>query len=520
MADEKFIIPIDAIENDFSEFLNLQNNSRIIFSGPFGIGKTYFLDKFFGSRTDQYYPVFLRPINYSLLSNEDVFKLIKYDILYQIIKDNQFVFEELPDFSKMNYFQFFASQNKFLVLRNLLRMLPKIKDVATGVEEISKLFQKFDEGWKQINANQELEILKNFQVETETNFLLEYDEISDLIASQLDRIVTEKTKEGTNPDKILIVDDLDRLDPEHIFRLFNVFSAHFDQVNYRLADDGENLPENKFGFDKIIFVCDIENIRKIFAHKYGEGVDFSGYIDKFYSKQIFYLLHKDAFQKHIQKYIDLQFQNICVFDNARTKKIIFYMIQSLFEGKQLSIRDIIRLGNIHLSDLIANNKIKDIDVHLDKIGAPIYSFIAYYPICISIYILSKLFGNSSIFWEKFNKAIIISSTITNDYESESYEFDRIMPGLILFADFENHQFNVDADVDLKKENQKTYELKGNTTIKYSVLGNSINDHYRDESPMYFSISIVGSNAKLSKASFLKMLALSTKVIIEKGVITV
>ncbi|HCU63647.1 MAG: hypothetical protein A2W90_08240 [Bacteroidetes bacterium GWF2_42_66] len=196
------------------------------------------------------------------------------------------------------------------------------------------------------------------------------------------------------------------------------------------------------------------------------------------------------------------------------------MLQVLFEGKQLSIRDIVRLGNIHLSDLIANNKIKDIDINLDKIGAPIYSFIAYYPICISIYILSKLYGNSSIFLEKFNKAITISSTVTNKYESESYEFDRIMPGLILFADFENHQFNIDVDVDLKKENRKTYEFKGNTIIKYSVFGYSINKFYRDESPICFEISILEGNTKLSKASFLKVLALSTRVIIEKGVIAV
>ncbi len=65
---------------------------------------------------------------------------------------------------------------------------------------------------------------------------------------------------------------MDRIDPEHIFRIFNVFSAQFD-----LDKD-----ENKFGFDKIILVCDLDNIRNIFANKYGQNVDFSGYIDKFY----------------------------------------------------------------------------------------------------------------------------------------------------------------------------------------------------------------------------------------------
>ncbi|HBL78032.1 MAG TPA: hypothetical protein DD458_22605, partial [Prolixibacteraceae bacterium] len=312
MSDDKFIIPIDAIEKDFSDFLNLQNNFRIIFSGPFGIGKTYFLDKFFTARSDQYYPVFLCPVNYSLLSNEDVFKLIKYDILYQLIQDKDFGFDEVFDFTKLDYAKSFFSENQFLILFNLMKNLPKIKQVVPIAEMIEKLLKKFKEGWKEINDNSELSILRDFQSETETNFLLEFDDVSQLIADQLDQLVEKKRKENAI-QKVLVIDDLDRLDPEHIFRLFNVFSAHFDQVNYRIAENGEKLPENKFGFDKIIFVCDIENIRKIFAHKYGEGVDFSGYIDKFYSKQIFYLLHKDAFQKNIQKYIDLQFQNMKLF---------------------------------------------------------------------------------------------------------------------------------------------------------------------------------------------------------------
>ena len=34
-------------------------------------------------------------------------------------------------------------------------------------------------------------------------------------------------------------------------------------------------------------VCDITNIRNIFSNRYGQNVDFSGYIDKFYSKEVF-----------------------------------------------------------------------------------------------------------------------------------------------------------------------------------------------------------------------------------------
>ncbi len=48
---------------------------------------------------------------------------------------------------------------------------------------------------------------------------------------------------------VRILDDLDRIDTEHIFRLLNVFVAQVDVVG-----KGEN--DNKFGFDKVIFVCD------------------------------------------------------------------------------------------------------------------------------------------------------------------------------------------------------------------------------------------------------------------------
>ncbi len=44
---------------------------------------------------------------------------------------------------------------------------------------------------------------------------------------------------------------------------------------------------NKFGFDKIILVADYRNIKSIFHHKYGEGTDFDGYFDKFFSVKVF-----------------------------------------------------------------------------------------------------------------------------------------------------------------------------------------------------------------------------------------
>jgi hypothetical protein len=92
---------------------------------------------------------------------------------------------------------------------------------------------------------------------------------------------------------VLVIDDLDRLDPEHIFRLFNVFSAHYDK----------QTEENKFGFDKVILVCDIDNIRQIYKHRHGSYVEFSGYIDKFYSTQPYFFNNRKLIEEQLSQLI-------------------------------------------------------------------------------------------------------------------------------------------------------------------------------------------------------------------------
>ncbi len=299
MADEKsLIIPIDSIEKDFDNFLSPDSNKRIIFSGPFGIGKSYFLDKFFKNKGSKYLPLFLRPVNYSLLSNEDVFRLIKYDILLQLINVEGFKIENEFDFSETDFKKSFIGENGFLILYNLLKLIPKIKSTIDGIEKLGEILEAYKKGKANLNKHPDIKMLFEFQHETQENFLLEYDHVSQFIADKLEDI-GKLNGSSEHLKKVLIIDDLDRLDPEHIFRLFNVFSAHFDLVNY--YSNEEETKDNKFGFEKIIFVCDIENIRKIFAHKYGYGVHFGGYIDKFYSSQIYHFNKNKSVQKFINE---------------------------------------------------------------------------------------------------------------------------------------------------------------------------------------------------------------------------
>ncbi len=504
MTDELLSIPINSIEADFEDFLSPKTNTRIIFSGPFGIGKTYFLDRFFKNKNKKYLPIFLRPVNYSLLSNEDVFRLIKYDILLQLINVDGFAIEKEFEFSGLEYANFFVGENKFLILQNLLKLIPKIQSTVDGIENFSKLIEAFGKGKKEINDDSDLKLLFEFQHETQDNFLLEYDHVSQFIADKLDELAEAKKTE-VQLKKVLIIDDLDRLDPEHIFRLFNVFSAHFDHVNY--YSNGEDIKDNKFGFDKVIFVCDIENIRRLFAHKYGIGVDFSGYIDKFYSKRLYYLFQKHAFEKYISPYLDNKFHKLDL--GGPLLNTIKFFLQLLFQGNQLNIRDINRIGDLHLSAIITKeNKFKNDEIQLNKLNAPSNAKLRNYTICTALYIFSHHFGSSSVLKEKLLNAFV--STDSREDEYSSYKFSEIIASLILFADYKNHKFQINGKDDLSF----TYH-----NYAYKIAG-GYEDQYYKEGLMWFRIDFIEKNPKISKGFFFRALTEASITIIDSGILSI
>lgn len=125
--------------------------------------------------------------------------------------------------------------------------------------------------------------------------IYEFDTISRLITE----IIHEYKRDNPNKKVVLIIEDLDRIDPAHIFRILNVFSAHFDRYDTLSAKEELKDRDNKFGFDKIVLVCDIENIKNIYHHVYGEKTDFLGYINKFSTS----LPYKYSLQDLIKDYI-------------------------------------------------------------------------------------------------------------------------------------------------------------------------------------------------------------------------
>jgi len=92
--ETQFEIPVDDQIVAFTEHIDDPQNERIIFSGIFGIGKSYFLERFFEHKTDRYVPIKLSPVNYSISSNDDIFRLLKYDILYELIVTHELELEQ------------------------------------------------------------------------------------------------------------------------------------------------------------------------------------------------------------------------------------------------------------------------------------------------------------------------------------------------------------------------------------------------------------------------------------------
>lgn len=86
----------------------------------------------------------------------------------------------------------------------------------------------------------------------------------------------QKSLKLMSAKSVLIIEDLDRIDPAHLFRIMNVLSSQVDNPYYSEVPNG-----NKFGFDKIILVMDYEIARYLFHHFYGKEANYEGYMNKF-----------------------------------------------------------------------------------------------------------------------------------------------------------------------------------------------------------------------------------------------
>lgn len=250
---------------------HLELNKRTILSSQFGNGKTTFLKEFEEKYSNEMYVVTIHPVNYSVAENKDIFEYIKYDILSQISSNDLLI----PDIDTNAIWtlvkeKVFSLKSLDVALDYAIDFCPKpykfkaIKDGIVSICEKHSIKELYD------SYNENSVLWKKYEdmFKTQTGGLYEQDGYTLLI-----KTIIEKIRLKT----VLVIEDLDRVDPAHLFRLLNVFSAHVDQ--------GHN--SNKFGFDNIVMVLDYDVTRKVFLHFYGKDANYEGYMTKFLSHQPF-----------------------------------------------------------------------------------------------------------------------------------------------------------------------------------------------------------------------------------------
>ena len=282
---------IDISQNiqDFKQVF--EKESRIIFSARFGDGKSYFLKKFMESypkEANDYYFITLHPVNYVVEENRDVIEYIKRDILFQLIKDNR-----IYDF-KEGYDKIFDAvcnvESLFKLADFAASIIPVegIKDVYEGLKGLASTIRKKYKEQDVLHVADDY--LNGF-----------YGKMGSISECDAFTCLIQKSLMQTKAKSVLIIEDLDRIDPAHLFRIMNVLSSQVDNPYYSEVSNG-----NKFGFDKIILVMDYEIARHLFHHFYGKEANYEGYMNKFLNTLPYsYSIREEAHRQVRQKILDI-----------------------------------------------------------------------------------------------------------------------------------------------------------------------------------------------------------------------
>src|SRR5258708_16818933 len=142
----------------FKEHIEIEDNLRIVVSGVFGSGKTYFLNKFFEGNS-KYNVIKLFPVNYSVAKNEDIFELIKFDILFELLDNPNVLFDKVY-FKKLLTAQVFLQQNGYEILKPIIEKTPKIgKSITKIADTLYKFGKEFDAFNKKVQINKKNEAI-------------------------------------------------------------------------------------------------------------------------------------------------------------------------------------------------------------------------------------------------------------------------------------------------------------------------------------------------------------------------
>lgn len=293
-----FFIPI---EDKIEEFkIHLDSHPRTIFSAKFGDGKSFFMEKAIEYISKKYNYTFLKiyPINYQVLENKDIFEMVKHDILYQMLLNE--MIEPDYDVDESVAMSFFVQNNInsiFGYFFDFLQLLNSdsdiVKSALLGYKSI-KLFATLRKTYlKYKRAGSKDAAICRYLDKVEANFSIEDDIITKIIKDNI---------KNCGKKVVLVFEDMDRIDPAHLFRIMNVLSAQIDYPYRRGMPVGETIVGNKFGVDNVVMVLDYGNLKNIFHHFYGVETDFNGYISKFSSRGYFKYSLKEIREKYIYDY--------------------------------------------------------------------------------------------------------------------------------------------------------------------------------------------------------------------------
>ena len=325
------LLPFDKESISFKQHFENNGNIKILFSGAFGTGKTTFLREYFNEKTN--YDVFhLFPVNYSVANNDDIFRYIKAELLFLLL-EKDIEFDQII-LNKLETAPAFLKEYSLEILLPFVRLIPQIgKNLHEILNDLIQLKTKFESYHNEFQVDDKEKAKKfiNDLYEKEGS-VFEDNFFTQLINQLLEKIKSE------GKQTVLIIDDLDRIDPEHVFRILNVFAAQFDQR------DQKGTSSNKFGFDFVILVCHYENLKKIFQYKYGLDTDFSGYVDKYFSKSIFEFYSNDIILNLINE----------AFEKKKNENLHIYktILLVLANENNLTLREAIKLTNNELRTIM------------------------------------------------------------------------------------------------------------------------------------------------------------------------
>lgn len=272
----KIILDKIDISGNLKKFAQyLEKTDRIILSAKFGDGKTYLLNKLRNDAVmkDKYEFFTIYPVNYSVAKNEDVFEYIKRDIIVQLHERKLL---ENIDLNAL-FGSVFTLDDLTSVVPFLLSLIPLGELCNEGYSKFLEIKKKYDE--KKHIVDKYLSQFANT-----AGCIHEEDGYTKLIRMAIEWISQDHSLNGEErkaKKPVLIIEDLDRLDPKHLFRILNVVSAHIDD------SDRPDIVGNKFGFSNIVLVMDYDVTKHIFHHFYGAEACYEGYMSKFLSREPF-----------------------------------------------------------------------------------------------------------------------------------------------------------------------------------------------------------------------------------------